>query len=123
MCKAKCFSVMALLLVCSFVPILAASDSSVSHYSDAVINYTRVIAQQGPFNYIKNVSLASTDFVVPTGVTVQLVTNAHAGDLKVATWTDTATLYQGSNDIAWVNARRIFKTGTTADSIVVWGKR
>ena len=118
------FSKIAVLIGFVFLSVaFSGSDSTVSHYSDAVANYTRVIAQQGPYNYFANVSLASADWTPPAGVTIQLVKIAHAGSLKMASWTDTATGYEAQNDFEFVNVRRIFKIGTTADSIVVYGKR
>ena len=119
-----CFSRIAVLLAFLFVSVsFAGSDSSVCHYSDAVANYTKVIAQQGPYNYIANVSLASTDWTPPAGVTIQLIKVADSGSLKIATWTDTATCYEAYNDFEFVNARRIFRIGTTCTRIVAYGKR
>ena len=101
----------------------AGSDSLTANYAESYMNNQRVIAQQGPYNYVRNVSLASTDWTPPAGVTIQMLKIAHAGALKIATWTDTATCYEAQNDFEFVCVRRIFKTGTTADSIVVYGKR
>lgn len=112
-----------LYLLCIVPSAEAGKDSLTAYYSESVTYPSRVTAQQPPFNYIANVSIASADWTPPAGVTVQLLLVKVGGSLKIATWTDTATLYPGNYDFIPVNTRRVFKTGTSADSIVACGKR
>lgn len=112
-----------LLMAFLFVSLFAASDSLTSYYFNAAQAYPSVIAQQAPYNYVANVDLSSTNWTAPAGVTIMLIKAGDSGVINCKTWTDSALLYIGQRDIEPVCARKIYKSGTTATRIVVYGKR
>ena len=111
------------LVLVLFVLSFAGSDSTASYYVEGIYNPNKVVAQQAPFGYMKNVDLSSTDWTATAGTTIQFVFVGKAGIIKIATWTDTAAWDVPAGFFIPVMARRIFRTGTNADSIVVMGKR
>jgi hypothetical protein len=103
---------------------MAASDSLMSYYDRSVTAYPAVIGQHGPYNYVANVDLSSTNWTAPAGVTIMMIKACHAGAIVAKTWTDSCKLFIAApGDVEWVDARKIYRVGTTADSIVVYGKR
>jgi hypothetical protein len=117
---------MLFVVLCASLCFAGGNDSLMSYYlgrSGAVSNNEAVIGQQGPYGYQANVSLASADWTAPATVSISGIYVGIAGEIKIATYTDTATWHCAKGFYIPVMARRIFKTGTTADSLVVLGKR
>lgn len=94
------------------------STSYASRKTDVGAN----VAEQGAYTYMRNVNLASTDWTLPSKAYVVCVEVKSSGTLKVVSrGMDTTELYCVAGDVKNINIIRIFKTGTTADSIVVLG--
>ena len=117
------FFMSAFLLIVFFVSVsFAAGDSLMAYFSYRMQSPNVVTAQKMPYNYGYTWSLSkSADYSVPSGVTIQLIKVRSGGKLCLKTYTDNDTLYPAAGDYEPLCVRKIFLSGTTADTITLYG--